>query len=90
MSTSFKLGNILQSRFVCKNEGENVLWDLMTSGGREKSFASWDQSAGGGGEGCSSGSFELGTSFSQDHLGLAWRTCVEYEGGMWSLVYVVA
>ena len=46
--------------------------------------------AGGGGGGRSSGSFELGTSFSQDHLGLAWRTCVEYEGGMWSLVYVVA
>ena len=66
------------------------LWDLMTSGGREKSFASWDQSAGGGGGGRSSGSFELGTSFSQDHLGLAWRTCVEYEGGMWSLVYMVA
>ena len=60
----------------------------MTSGGREKSFASWDQSAGGGGGGRSSGSFELGTSFSQDHLGLAWRTCVEYEGGMWSLVYI--
>ena len=59
------------------------LWDLMTSVGREKSFASWDQSAGGAG-GRSSGSFGLGTSFSQDHLGLAWRTCVEYVGGMWS------